>query len=142
MNVSKRLALSAAVISAVGVIGFSYAESINYRYPDNTQQSQSDAALPCQPGPYNPHLANSPRAGANGTIGVSTDCATPGNTAVQVQTSAAPVEQQAPVYTAAQDTPPSNTVVVSNTEQSDVYRTASNDVSPMADEREPRADRN
>lgn len=141
MNVTKVLTMTAAVASVVGAIGFSYAQNINYKTPSNTTQTQSDAALPCQPGPFNPHLPNDPRTGNSGTAGTSGDCATVTPARVQVRTETV-ASQPAPFN------PPVETVqapvssVASTTDTSSAFRTASNDNIAMAGELEPRADRN
>ena len=106
MKASRILISTAAAVSVVGVIGFSYAENINYKPVVNTSQTQSDAALPCQPGPFNPHLAKTPGEVDNMVNGTTPDCATfattivqlqaPMNTPVVVQTEAALPDQPAP----------------------------------------------
>ncbi len=149
MNVSKVLASTAAVASVVSVIGFSYAQTINpqtinHRSPDNTTQTQSDAALPCQPGPFNPHLPNSPRAGANNT-GVSTsDCATNTRTSVQVENRAIEtVSVQRDIAAPIQPAPVNPPVQVAQQDNSTSFQSSQpRDVQTMSTELEPRADRN
>ena len=146
MNVSKILISSAAVASVVGAFGLSYAQNINYRAPTNTTQTQNDAALPCQPGPFNPHLPVDPKARSSGMTGTSADCATP-----VVNTRALPVQAEAPmparvVQVQSDAVLPTQTAPVQIAQPSTTYQastyTASNDVRTMSDERAPRADRN
>ena len=146
MNISKTLMSSAVAISIAGAVGFSYAQSnqqnINVKPKSNLTQTQSDAALPCQPGPFNPHLPKDSKARSDYTVnGTTADCATVSNTRVVVreatpviiQTEAPATYQPAPVV--------SNTTVITRSEPAPVY-VAANDTSTMSNERMPRADRN
>ncbi|MCY7388317.1 MAG: hypothetical protein LH481_09680 [Burkholderiales bacterium] len=109
MKVSQLLISTAAVASVVGAFGLTYAQSnrsnINVQGPTNLTQTQSDAALPCQPSPFNPHLPQGTKD-KNGNIvnRTSTDCATPVTTSVQVKAEPQVVITQtqspAPAYTA------------------------------------------
>lgn len=146
MNVSKVLISSAAVASVVGALGLSYAQNINYKAPTNTTQTQNDAALPCQPGPFNPHLPVDPKARSGGLTPNAADCATP-----VVNTRVAPVQVEAPmpapvVQVQSDAVLPTQTAPVQIAQPSTTYQastyTASNDVRTMSDERAPRADRN
>ena len=141
MNVSKVLASTAAVASVVSMIGFSYAQTINYRSPNNTTQTQSDAALPCQPGPFNPHLPNSPRSGAS-NAGVSTsDCATSNRTVVQADTRIyETVSVQSDIAVPSQPAPINQPVQVAQQDNSTNFQPS--EVRTMSAELEPRADRN
>ena len=149
MNVSKVLASTAAVASVASLIGFSYAQTINtqtinYRSQDNTTQTQSDAALPCQPGPFNPHLPNSPRTGANNTGVSTTDCVS--NTRKQVQVeprTAETVSVQSYAVTPIQPAPADAPVQVSQQDNSTSFQSNQpRDVQTISTELEPRADRN
>jgi hypothetical protein len=89
MNPSKLLVSTAAAIAVASAVGLAYAQSnkenINLKYPNNLTQTQSDAALPCQPGPFNPHLPkdSTSRALVSGT---TADCATVTVAPVAVET--------------------------------------------------------
>lgn len=108
MKVSQLLISSAAVASVVGAFGLTYAQSnkenINVKGPSNLTQTQSDAALPCQPAPFNPHLPQGTKD-KNGNIVKSTsaDCATPVTTRTQVKAEPKVIitqtPAQAPAYT-------------------------------------------
>ena len=140
MNVSKTLVSTAAAMAIAGVVGFAYAQTnqqnINVKPKSNLTQTQSDAALPCQPTPFNPHLpADAGKRGNSTTSNYSADCATPvvysevrTVTPVIVQTETPVVYQSAPA-----------TTVV--TEPTQVYVAAS-DTTPRFEERMPREDRN
>ena len=144
MNVSKTLVSTAAAMAIVGVVGFAFAQSnpenINVKPNNNLTQTQSDSALPCQPGPFNEHL---PKDGKSRSDNLTTrDCATVPNTRVEVRT-AAPVIVQTEAAVPYQSAPVvSNTAVISRTEPTSVYVAASNEPSTMPNERMPRADRN
>ena len=140
MNVSKVLISTAAVASVVGAIGLSYAQNINYKSPTNTTQTQSDAALPCQPGPFNPHLPVDPKARSSGMTATSADCVTPVVNTRVLPAPAAVVQVQSDAVLPTQ-TEPVQIAQPSTTYQASTY-TASNDVRTMSDERAPRADRN
>lgn len=141
MNVTKVLTMTAAVASVVGAIGFSYAQNINYKSPGNTTQTQSDAALPCQPGPFNPHLPNDRRTASSSKTAASADCTNGTPASVQVGTETA-ASQPAPFNPPVETIQAPVTDSVSTTDTSSANRTAPNDSIAMADEREPRADRN
>lgn len=149
MNASKKLMATAAAMAVAGAVGLAYAqvtpitkENINVKPNNNLTQTQSDSALPCQPGPFNEHLPRDSKR-TNNTVntavnGTTPDCATPvvykearTATPVIVQTEAPVVYQPAPVV--------SNTVT--QTEPAPVY-VAANNTSTMSSERMPRADRN
>ncbi len=130
MKLSKVLISTAVAASVAGAFGLSYAQNINYKYSNNTTQTQSDAALPCQPGPFNPHLPG--KDGAN----INMNCSTFTTTQVIVQAEAVVPEQPAPFVQPVQVAEPRVA------EAPVVYNTPSNDVVAMSEEREPRADRN
>lgn len=141
MNVSKVLASTAAVASVVSIIGFSYAQTINYRSPDNTTQTQNDAALPCQSGPFNPHLPNSPRKGANNAGASTSDCATSARTLVQAETRTyETVSVQSDTTAPSQSAPINPPVQVAQQDNSTSFQPS--EVRTMSTELEPRADRN
>ncbi|MEQ1517117.1 MAG: hypothetical protein ABL931_11585 [Usitatibacteraceae bacterium] len=145
MKLSKMVISTSAALAVVGAVGFAYAqtnpENINVKGPSNLTQTQSDAALPCQPGPFNPHLPKDTRgtASRNGTTGSNTtaDCATVSVAPVRVsaptpvvaQSDAVMPNQPAPVTPAptAYTPAPQTTMAMDNT---------------MTTEREPQADRN
>lgn len=143
MNASKKLISTAAAIAVAGAVGFAFAQvtpitpqNINVKPNNNLTQTQSDSALPCQPGPFNEHLPRDAKSRSNYTInGTTPDCATPvvyrevrTVTPVIVQTAAPVVYQSAPV-----------TTVV--TEPTPVYVAAA-DTTQRFEERMPREDRN
>lgn len=134
MKASRILISTAAAVSVVSVIGLSYAQNINYKPRFNTTQTQSDAALPCQPGPYNPHLAKTPGQTETLVNGATADCATYTATRVAVE---APVIVQAE---AAPPVQPAYTPPVQVAQQPEVV--AQLDTSTMSTERVARADRN
>lgn len=143
MNLSKTLISSAVAVSVAGAVGFAYAQTnqqnINVKPNNNLTQTQSDAALPCQPTPFNPHLPKDAGKRASNSV----DCATPvTTTAVSVQTEtryAAPVVVQAE----AQPAPfTGDTIVRSTVEPSPAYVAPADDTRTMSSERMPRADRN
>ena len=147
MNVSKTLFSTAAAMAIAGVVGFAYAQTnqqnINVKPKNNLTQIQSDAALPCQPTPFNPHLPRDAKSRSDNTVnGTTADCATVSNTRVEVRT-ATPVIVQTEAAVPYQSAPVvSNTTVISRTEPTPVYIAASNEPSTMPSERMPRADRN
>lgn len=147
MNVSKTLVSTAAAMAIAGVVGFAFAQSnpenINVKPSNNLTQTQSDAALPCQPTPFNPHLPRDAKSRSDNTVnGTTADCATPSNTRVEVRT-ATPVIVQTEVAVPSQPAPVvSNTTVISRSEPTPVYVAASNEPTSMPSERMPRADRN
>ena len=143
MNPSKKLISTAAAIAVAGAVGFAFAQvtpitpqNINVKPNNNLTQTQSDSALPCQPGPFNEHLPRDAKSRSNYTInGTTADCATPVAyrevrtvTPVIVQTETPVVYQSAPV-----------TTVV--TEPAPVYVAAA-DTTQRFEERMPREDRN
>ena len=143
MNAPKKLISTAAAIAVAGAVGFAFAQvtpitpqNINVKPNNNLTQTQNDAALPCQPGPFNPHLPRDAKSRADSTVnGTTPDCATPvvykevrTATPVIVQTEAPVVYQPAPV-----------TTVV--TQPAPVYVAAA-ETTPAFEERMPRADRN
>ena len=146
MNASKKLMATAAAMAVAGAVGLAYAQvtpvtkqNINVKPNNNLTQTQSDSALPCQPGPFNEHLPKDGKRTSNSTSGTTPDCATPvayrevrTATPVIVQTEAPVTYQPAPVV--------SNTTVVTQTEPTPVYMAANN--TSMSSERMPRADRN
>lgn len=134
MKASRILISTAAVVSVVSVIGLSYAQNINYKPRVNTTQIQSDAALPCQPGPYNPHLAKTPGQTETLVNGATADCATYTATRVAVEAPAIVQAEAAPPVQPAY-TPPVQVV-----RQPEVV--AQIDTSTMSTERVARADRN
>jgi len=80
MKASQLLISTAAVASVLGAFGLSYAQStrnnINVQGPGNLTQTQSDAAMPCQPTPYNPHLPQGTKQSSGNVVnGTTTDCA-------------------------------------------------------------------
>ena len=143
MNAPKKLISTAAAIAVAGAVGFAFAQvtpitpqNINVKPNNNLTQTQNDAALPCQPGPFNPHLPRDAKSRADYTVnGTTPDCATPvvykevrTVTPVIVQTEAPVVYQPAPV-----------TTVV--TQPAPVYVAAA-ETTLTFEERMPRADRN
>jgi hypothetical protein len=137
MNPSKIFVSTAAAIAVAGAVGFAYAQStpenINQKYPSNLTQTQSDAALPCQPGPFNPHLAKDSKKSALKSA-TSTDCATVTATPVVVETTiSAPVVVQTDAALPNQPTPFTPTA-----QPTPVAR----DTSTISSELEPRVDRN
>lgn len=144
MNASKTLVSTAAAMAIAGVVGFAFAQSnpenINVKPNNNLTQTQSDSALPCQPGPFNEHLPKDAKSRSDNLT--TRDCATVTNTRVEVRT-ATPVIVQTETAVPAQPAPVvSNTTVISRSEPAPVYVAASNEPSPMPSERMPRADRN
>ena len=151
MNVSKSLISTVVAVSIAGAVGLAYAQSnqnnINVKPNSNLTQTQSDAALPCQPTPFNPHLPADAGSRGNTTSNNSTDCATPvATTMVPVRT-----EYQAPMPVVVQTdaTMPNqpapfsgNTSVRTTSEPTPVYTAPMNDTSTMSSERMPREDRN
>lgn len=136
MKASKILISTAAAVSVVSVIGLSYAQNINYKARVNTTQTQSDAALPCQPGPYNPHLAKTPGQTETLVNGTTADCATYTTTRVQVEAPvSAPVIVQTQAEVPPQPAPAPVYVQTAQSEPAPQYDT-------MSTERVARADRN
>ena len=151
MNVSKSLISAAVAISVAGAVGFAHAQTnqqnINVKPKNNLTQTQSDAALPCQPTPFNPHLPVDAGKRGNTTSNNSTDCATPvATTGVPVRTeyrTVTPVVVQTDATMPNQPAPFSgNTVVRTTAEPTPVYTAPMNDTSTMSSERMPREDRN
>jgi hypothetical protein len=140
MNVSKTLISTAVAMSVAGVVGFAFAQSnpenINIRYPNNLTQTQSDAALPCQPGPFNPHLPADQRSRATSISDTSSNCETVITKVVQVQ-APAPVIVQMEAAPSFQPAPAAQPVEIVAVAQS-----APVDNSPPFIERDARADRN
>ena len=151
MNMSKKLVSAAVAASIAGAVGLAYAQSnaqnINVKPKNNLTQTQSDAALPCQPTPFNPHLPADAGKRGNATTSNSADCATPvATSAVPVRTeirTATPVIVQTDATLPNQPAPFSdNTVVRTTAEPTPVYTAPANDMSAMSNERMPRDDRN
>ncbi len=148
MNISKTLISTAVAISVAGAVGFAYAQTnqqnINVKPKNNLTQIQSDAALPCQPTPFNPHLPKDTNRSASNTTSNSTDCVTPVTTTVQTETRyAAPVVVQTEATLPNQPAPFSgDTSVRTTVEPSPAYVAPANDTNNMSSERMPRADRN
>lgn len=140
MNVSKTLISTAVAMSVAGVVGFAFAQSnpenINIRYPNNLTQTQSDAALPCQPGPFNPHLPGDRRSHATSVSDTSSNCETVITKVVQIQTPAPVIVQTeaAPVIQPAPAAQPVEVVAVAQ------YAPVDNN--PPFVERDAKADRN
>jgi hypothetical protein len=137
MKASKILISTAAAVSLVSVIGFSYAQNkvpnINYKPRVNTTQTQSDAALPCQPGPFNPHLAKTPGQTESIVTGTTADCATYTATRVAVE---------APLIVQAEAAPPVQPVYTAPAQVAQPEVVAQADTSSMSTELVARADRN
>lgn len=147
MNISKKLVSAAVAASIAGAVGFAYAQSnaqnINVKPKNNLTQTQSDAALPCQPTPFNPHLPKDAGKRGNATTSNSADCVTPVTTTVQTEVRTAPVVVQTEATLPNQPAPFSgNTVVRTTAEPTPVYTAPANDMSAMSNERMPRDDRN
>lgn len=146
MNMSKTLVSAAVAISLAGTLGFAFAQSnpenINVKPKNNLTQTQSDSALPCQPGPFNEHLPRDAKSRADYPVnGTTADCATVTNTRVVVSEAApvivqteAAVPYQAPVVT--------NNTVIARSEPTPVYVSPAPETRAMSTERKPRADRN
>jgi hypothetical protein len=137
MKASKILISTAAAVSVFSVIGLSYAQNkapnINYKARVNTTQTQSDAALPCQPGPFNPHLAKTPGQTDNLVGGATADCATYTVTRVAIE---------APVIVQAEAAPPVQPVSTAPEQVAQPEVVAQADTSTMSTELVARADRN
>lgn len=143
MKASQLLISTVAVASVVGAIGLTYAqsnkESINVLGPTNLTQTQSDAALPCQPAPFNEHLPQGTKD-KNGNIvnRTNTDCATPVTTRAQVNAEPRIVVTQTPAQSPAY-TPPVQRVAAAPEPQ---YVARSEIRTTMPAEPIARADRN
>jgi hypothetical protein len=139
MNPSKLLVSTAAAIAVAGAVSFAYAqsnkESINVKYPNNLTQTQSDAALPCQPNPYNPHLPKDSKSRAL-VSGTTADCATVTVAPVAVETTVI-----TPVVAQTDAALPSQPVPFTPSVQPVVDAPVAN-TSMISTELEPRADRN
>ena len=147
MNISKTLISTAVALSVAGAVGFAYAQTnqqnINVKPKNNLTQTQSDAALPCQPTPFNPHLPTDAGKRGNATTSNSVDCVTPVTTTVQTEVRAAPVVVQTEATLPNQPAPFSgNTVVRTTVEPTPAYTAPVNDTSTMSSERMPQDDRN
>jgi hypothetical protein len=144
MNNLKTLVSTAVAISVAGAMGFAYAQSnaenINVKGPNNLTQTQSDAALPCQPGPFNPHLPKDSKSTRSTTNNNSADCSTVTRTQVQViAPAAAPVVVQSDTALPNQPAPFSPSVQVA---PQPVASSFQNDATVMTTERDAQADRN
>ncbi|MEO8386051.1 MAG: hypothetical protein ABI583_12460 [Betaproteobacteria bacterium] len=143
MKVSQLLISTVAVASVVGAFGLTYAQSnkdnINVKGPTNLTQTQSDAALPCQPTPYNPHLQQGTKDKNGNTVNrTSSDCATPVATRAQVKAEPKVIVTQTPAQAPAY-TPPVQQVAVAPQPQ---YVAPTETRTAMPAEPIARADRN
>ena len=144
MNISKTIISTAVALSVAGAVGFAVAQTnqqnINVKPSNNLTQIQSDAALPCQPTPFNPHLPKDGKRASNMPSN-TVDCATPVARAVTVQTETRYAAPVVVVQTeATQPTYSGNTTIIAAAEPA--YIAPANDTRIMSSERMPRADRN
>jgi hypothetical protein len=152
MKLSKMFISTTAALTVAGAVGFAYAqsnaESINVKGPNNLTQTQSDAALPCQPTPFNPHLPTDKKTRASGNSG-TVDCPTVTSTDTRIQNDASVMREPAPLNPNIQTMPQANSSSASvsgnATSSSTAFDTSGNsgfDSGTINSELAPRADRN